>query len=85
MKKYKVIVDYVMTATIVVEANDEDDAALKAGRFVHSPEGFDEYVRFAAPRNVVFGETYCLGGDGFEIPCEPSEFDGVMRDGYIEI
>ena len=84
MKKYEVIMDYVMTATIVVEARDEESAGNKAWRHVHSRKGFDEYVKVAAPRNVLFGKSMWKG-DGFEIPCEPSEFDGVMRDGYIEI
>lgn len=84
MKKYEVIMDYVMTATIVVEARDEDSAANKAWRFVHSRKGFDEYVRIAAPGNVLFGKRM-WAGDGFDIPCEACEFDGVLTDSHIEI
>ena len=85
MKKYEVIVDYVMTATIVVEARNEESACTKTGRFVHSRKGFDEYIKVAAPRNVLWGKTECCGEDGFDIPCEPKEFCGEMQDGYIEI
>ena len=85
MKKYEVVMDYVMTATIVVEARDEESACKKAGRYVHTRKGFDEYVRVAAPRNVLWGDPSCCGDDGFDIPTGASEFDGELADGYIEI
>lgn len=83
MKKYAVTVDYVMTATLVVEARDEESAERKAWRRVHSRQGFDDYVRVAAPRNVLFGKKM-WSGDGFDVP-EVEEFGGELRDGYIEV
>lgn len=85
MKKYEVIMDYVMTATVVVEARDGEAAENKAWRYVHSKKGFEEYVRVAAPNNVLFGKRM-NDGDGFDIPCEAREFDGEFgTKGYIEI
>lgn len=86
MRKYEVIMDYVMTATIVVEARDEQSAENKAWRHVHSRKGFEEYIRVAAPRNVKLGsKSVACGIDGFDIPCDASEFDGELSDGHIEI
>lgn len=85
MKKYEVIVDYVMTATIVVEARDEESADRKAWRYVHSRKGFDEYIRFAAPRNVLLGYkdvAWCV--DGFDSPENASEYDGD-GEGVIDL
>ncbi len=84
MKKYEVVMDYVMTATIVVEARDAESAENKAWRYVHSRKGFDNYVKVAAPRNVLFGKRM-WDGDGFDIPCDASEFDGELGDDHIEI
>jgi len=84
MRKYEVTVDYVCTATIVVEARDAESAENKAWRYVHSRKGFDEYIRVAAPRNVLFGKNMHKG-DGFDIPMDAEEFDGTVRDGCIEI
>lgn len=83
MKKYEVIMDFVCTATIVVEAADAGSAEDAAMRYVHTPEGFDRYISFAAPRNVLLNEPDC--GDGFEIPCDACEFGGTLRDGLFEI
>ena len=82
--KYEVAMDFVCTATIVVEARNSESAENKAWRFVHSRKGFDEYIRVAAPRNVLFGKRMWKG-DGFEIPMDAEEFDGELADGYIEI
>lgn len=84
MKKYEVVMDYVMTARIVVEALNEESAERKAWRYVHSRKGFDEYVKVAAPRNVLFGKKM-WNGDGFDIPCGAEEFNGSIVDGRIEI
>jgi len=85
MKKYAVPVDYVMTTTVVVEARDEESAMRKVGKYVHTHKGFDEYVKAAAPRNVLFGIVECCGDDGFDIPYDPEEYDGTVYDGWIEI
>lgn len=85
MKRYEVVMDYVMTATIVVEARNEESACNKAGRFVHTRRGFDEYLKVAAHRNVMWNDPSCCGNDGFDIPFEPIEFDGEIGDGHIEI
>lgn len=83
MRKYEVVMDYVMTATIVVEARDGESAEKKAWRYVHSKKGFGEYVEFAAPRNVLFGKNMHKG-DGFDIPCDAEEYDGD-GDGVIDL
>ena len=77
--------DYIMTATIVVEARDEESAARKAGRYVHTRKGFDEYVRVAAPRNVLWSDPSCCGDDGFDIPMEATEFDGRCDGAVIDL
>ena len=83
MRKYEVIVDYTMTAAIVVEARDEESARNKAARFIHTKKGFDEYVKTAAPLNVSWSDRSCSGGDGFDVS-DVLLFYG-MHDGCIEI
>ena len=83
MKKYEVVMDFVCTATIVVEARDEEAAENKAWCHVHSKKGFDEYIGVAAPRNVLFGKNM-YEGDGFEVALV-SESDGELADGCIEV
>lgn len=82
--KYEVMMDYVCTATIVVDAADEEAAERAAWEYVHTKEGFDRYIGVAAPRNVLFGKNMD-NGDGFDIPQEAEEFCGVLVDGYIEV
>lgn len=83
MRKYEVTMDYVMTATIVVEARDAESAERKAGRYVHTRRGFDEYVRAAAPSNVLWDDPSCCGSDGFDIPVDATEFDGRRTEGAV--
>lgn len=82
--RYIVTLDYVMTAGIVVNADSAEDAEEKAMQYVHSKEGFDNYVRVAAPRNVLLGDGFT--GDGFDVPIDAELLaDGEIRDGMIEI
>lgn len=85
MKKYEVTMDYIMTATIVVEADDAESAERKASMFVHSRDGFKEYVKVAAPYNVLFGIDHSCGDDGFDIPMEAREFDGLWSGALIDL
>lgn len=84
MKKYEVVMDFVCTARIVVEARNAESAENKAWRYVHSRKGFDEYLKVAAPRNVLFGKKMWYG-DGFDIPMNAKEFHGKLVDGCIEV
>ena len=86
MKKFEVMSDCVMAAPSVVEARDSESAEKKAWRYVHSRKGFEEYVRVAAPNNVLFGKNMD-DGDGFDIPCDAEEVgdDWKRRIGCIEI
>lgn len=78
MKKYAVTLDYVMTATVLVEAKDAESAENKAWRHVHCKKGFDEYVKVAAPNNVLFGKRMWKG-DGFDIPQSATEVDSTYK------
>lgn len=81
--KYEVAMDFVCTATIVVDAASGDAAEQAAWEYVHTREGFDRYIKVAAPRNVLFGKD--MKGDGFDIPMGAEEFDGELADGCIKI
>ena len=85
MKKYEVIMDYVMTATIVVEARNEESACNKAARYVHTKNGFERYIAQAAPLNVILdGKPRYGGDDGFDIPCDPGELSLLYFDERVE-
>ena len=74
MKKYEVIVDYVSTCTIVVEARDEESAERKAWNYVHSKAGYGRYI-YHMVKNVKFGLDVTPGEDGFEI-ADTFEWEG---------
>ena len=74
MKKYEVIVDYVSTCAIVVEARDEESAERKAWNYVHSKAGYGRYIGHMV-KNVKFGRNVTPGEDGFEI-ADTFEWDG---------
>lgn len=89
MKTYEVIVDYVTTATIVVNARNAESAERKAWRYVHTQEGFKDYINHAY-ENVAIG-LYCLyseivpGIDGFDIPCNAEEWSGCEDEIDIDL
>ena len=66
MKKYEVIVDYVSTCTIVVDARNEKSAERKAWDYIHSKAGFGAYI-YNMAKNVRLGRNIVQGEDGFEI------------------
>lgn len=73
MNKYEVIIDYVSTCAIVVEARNEESAERKAWDYVHSKAGYGVYIGHMV-KNVKFGRNVVQGEDGFEI-AYTSEWD----------
>jgi len=86
MKTYEVIMDYVTTAIIVVDASNPESAERKAWRYVHTKKGFKDYINHAHD-NVAIGlySEVIPGIDGFDIPCGTEEWYGCEDEIDIDL
>lgn len=73
MKKYRVVVDYITTVDVIVDARDGESAESKVIRFLETERGSERAI-----------DSMAFNPEGLEVVFA-EEFDGKLDSSFIEI